>query len=748
MKKLAKLAALLAAAALLFGAVGCSGGDDDDPKSEPTLKSISVAADGDVKDHYNGDETEFDHTGLTVTAHYSDETTKDVTGDATFTATYKDEDGAEKLFPVAEKNIYKVTVTAHYEGMEDTLDTPITITVGDVVLESISVSGSLTKKSYKQGADLDYTGITVKAHYDIGEPVSLSHPQVRFEATYNDGKEFTTSLEPNDYSVTITAHYEGKEASLDEPVTITIEEADDDDDDDGEETYFKSFLASELSGDITREISDDDKTWVITPKSGKTLQKKLDVNVTTYGGKTYTARLAANNSQGEGIIKLKIGAGQTKILRVDAGTSQGSITAANPDKLEDGTIKVGGTTWAVHLAASTKYFEVTGGDDGYVAIDLTGEKANIYAITVVDEAVDTSTIERTAVKVTYNPPVITFAEPAEVGKELKATVADPIKTTTTYTAKVDGVAAPTLEAEDETLSDITFKYSWSKGDNEIPNETTSTYTPEKGGVYTVTVSYTAEDGKPYSASKSVTVKSNITHTVTFEAGEGSFASGEETTFTVHEGLTLKEEYPDFKEPKPTAQEGKVFTGWESSVEGITTESPVTDNVIFTAQYGDKPGQWYGTLTVTTSGTTKADDGTDLTENFADAKKITVTGDGTSQTFNISAAGNSSRRIVDNGLQLNGDNDTVSFETSEKSKIVIKIRSGNDTRKWKVTGPNNFDTGELARKDVKNGEDFKTEYASNYQTITIPNAGAGEWKIIKVGKDEVHLDSIQIATASN
>ena len=434
MKKLAKLAALLAAAALLFGAVGCSGGDDDDPKSEPTLKSISVTANEDVKDHYNGDETEFDHTGLTVTAHYSDETTKDVTGDATFTATYEDEDGTEKEFPVAEKNIYEVTVTAHYEGMEDTLKDPIIITVGDVVLESISVSGTLTKKSYKQGADLDYTGITVKAHYDIGEPVSLSHSQVRFEATYNDGEEFTTRLEPNDYSVTITATYEGEKASLAEPVTITIEEASGEDDDDGEETYFKSFVASDDLGvdtdseSYTSFTSKDELVKILgRAKYQKTGWDTADYDETAGTGYTYTARVKINatDKNGEGkltITKVKVG----DVLRFDGGNAANNvgrkmnITGANK------------TEWEASAQGS---FYLTATAETVVLESMTNEFC-IYGIHVVDEEVEESVTDTTT---TYEKPRVTLSKNAVVKNSdvtITAEIPNATKTTTYSTGRV------------------------------------------------------------------------------------------------------------------------------------------------------------------------------------------------------------------------------------------------------------------------------------------------------------------------
>ena len=431
MKKLAKLAALLAAAALLFGAAGCSGDDDDDPKSEPTLKSISVTADGDVKDHYNGDETEFDHTGITVTAHYSDETTKDVTGDATFTATYEDEDGEEKSFPVAEKNIYKVTVTAHYEGMEDTLKDPIIITVGDVELESISIAADSTAKTtYEQGAAFDYTGITVTAYYDVGEPVVIPNDDVEFTATYgDDNSEFTTSLPPDEYLVTLTAKYKGKEASLD-PVTITIKEADDDDDDDEEETYFKSFVASD-DLDVDTLTSKD---GLVTIGARGEYQDNQSYETSDYDeeagtGYSYTARVRINTTQSDKkgtltITHVKVGS----VLRFDGGNASKDVNrsmnisgAAEGEKVWEaydmGSFYYTATAETVVLESKTNYF-------------------CIYGIHVVDEEVAESVTDTTT---TYEKPVVELSKNAVVKNSdvtITAEIPNATKTTTYSTGRV------------------------------------------------------------------------------------------------------------------------------------------------------------------------------------------------------------------------------------------------------------------------------------------------------------------------
>ena len=649
-KKLSKIALLAASAAfILVGLPACSGDDDD----------------GD------GDEFKAD-TVLVTAAELGASATSAESSDASV-VTAEVSDGGVKL---TSKKEGSATVTAH---AKDCTDATISVTVS----KTGKIKAEVTQKFEKSGRGPSFEGITVTV-VCTDESVKLTEEQLeKVQYLLNSGDEtFAAAIEGYFKDADCTDAYEtgddrlpvfgDDDTALYVKVSVTKEDflaaIEDVEVPETPDTFFESFLASDLSGDIKSEISDDDKTWVITPKSSKTLQKK-SVNVTTYDGKTYTARLAANNSQGEGIIKLKIGAGQTKILRVDAGTSQGSIADANPNSLEDGTIKVGGTTWAVHLAASTNYFEVTGGDDGYVAIDLTGEKANIYAITVVDALVDTSKIDRTAEKVTYNAPEISLAEEADTNSPLTATVAKPTKTTTTYTAKADGVAAATTADKPEELTDITLKYSWSKGGEAISEATGLTYTPTAGGVYTFTASYTAEDGKTYSASKSVTVKSDTKYTVTFEAGDGSFADGA-TTFTVPEGLTLKD--GGFEPPTPTAPEGKVFTGWKSEPDGITIDDPITKNVTFTAQYGDKPAGTPISFTFNSPGVTDANssvtpgtyDGVTLTGSFS--YKNTYLEAGKSTTTNTS---------------------TASFEVAAGAKIVISAAStgSSNSSAYKIDG---------------------------------------------------------------
>ena len=275
MKKITRIAALLAAGALLFGAVGCSGDDDGDPPAK-TLEGIRITTDNTVKTQYDvGAELDL-RTGVKVTAEYSDKSEENVTDRADITATYKDED---KPFTTNATGIFKVTLAAAYEGKEAALEAPITINVG-VKLVSISmevVAVDEVKVTYKQGEPIDSTGIKVTAHYDDESESVLSNSEVEFTATYKDGDEdkpFDTSFAPGKYdNVTLIATYKGKTAKLPAP-PITIEKNDpppeETDPDPTEKTYAWDFQAADLTTAIDTNPLEAKVTYESTP-AGLTL---------------------------------------------------------------------------------------------------------------------------------------------------------------------------------------------------------------------------------------------------------------------------------------------------------------------------------------------------------------------------------------------------------------------------------------------------------------------------------------------
>ena len=117
--------------------------DNSSGTEEKTLTSITL---DDIVDEYNiGEEFE----KPTVIAHYSDNSTEDVTHEATCTGYDMDTAGE-----------YTVTVT--YEGQTTTYD----ITVASpVTLSSIAVETAPTKVSYTVGQSFDPTGLVIRRNY-------------------------------------------------------------------------------------------------------------------------------------------------------------------------------------------------------------------------------------------------------------------------------------------------------------------------------------------------------------------------------------------------------------------------------------------------------------------------------------------------------------------------------------------------------------------------------------------------------
>ena len=215
MKKLAKLTALLAVAAfLLAGFPACSSDDDD---GDPTLDKIEIKVDeSKVKTTYTVGE-DFDRTGITVTATYSDGSTKDVSDEAKYEATCN---GTE--FTTATAGDFEVTLTATYGGKTDSVTCPIKVKAGsttDPTLTGIkiTVDESKVKTTYTVGEDFDRTGITVTATYSDGSTKDVSD-EAKYEATC-DGAAFTTAT-AGDFEVTLTATYGGKTDSVTCPIKV------------------------------------------------------------------------------------------------------------------------------------------------------------------------------------------------------------------------------------------------------------------------------------------------------------------------------------------------------------------------------------------------------------------------------------------------------------------------------------------------------------------------------------------------
>ncbi|MBR0439389.1 MAG: bacterial Ig-like domain-containing protein [Bacilli bacterium] len=118
--------------------------------SSKTLSSISLGGSY-PKSFYTGDT--FSHTGMTVTANYSDSTSADVTSSATWSS--------PDMSTTGEK-----TVTVSYtEGTTKTADYVITVTAAPTAV-SAEVINDMSKKAYYVGDPYDVDGLTLRVTYD------------------------------------------------------------------------------------------------------------------------------------------------------------------------------------------------------------------------------------------------------------------------------------------------------------------------------------------------------------------------------------------------------------------------------------------------------------------------------------------------------------------------------------------------------------------------------------------------------
>ena len=119
-------------------------------ESAKTLSSIAVTTPPAKTEYTVG--TGFDPAGMVVTATYSDQTTKEVTG---YTVT-----------PSGALTKNDTAVTISYTEGETTVTATVPITVKERVLETISVAAQPAKTEYKTGESFDPAGMVIMAWYD------------------------------------------------------------------------------------------------------------------------------------------------------------------------------------------------------------------------------------------------------------------------------------------------------------------------------------------------------------------------------------------------------------------------------------------------------------------------------------------------------------------------------------------------------------------------------------------------------
>ena len=389
MKKLAKLTALLAVAAfLLAGFPACSSDDDD---GDPTLDKIEIKVDeSEVKTTYTVGE-DFDRTGITVTATYSDGSTKDVSDEAKYEATCN---GTE--FTTATAGDFEVTLTATYGGKTDSVTCPIKVKAGsttDPTLTGIkiTVDESKVKTTYTVGEDFDRTGITVTATYSDGSTKDVSD-EAKYEATC-DGAAFTTAT-AGDFEVTLTATYGGKTDSVTCPIKVKAggisgggnegenQGGDGNGGTGGEETpdnpngQFTPITV--FDGSTMTQITDlPSCVTCIDPNT----KQSVDKNSKSLNGKTFSYRFkfgGTDDTDDHSKNALKISTGTTSAVKV-------VVYAMCSNSSNTGSIKASGSGDAVTLLtnggsalAASEELSVTPDSDGNIYIWAADNAMNVY----------------------------------------------------------------------------------------------------------------------------------------------------------------------------------------------------------------------------------------------------------------------------------------------------------------------------------------------------------------------------------
>ena len=194
-----KIGTLILAIGLVLGFSSCK-----TETEEVTLEKIEITAQPSKTEYLVGEE--LDTTGLEVTATYSDESTKDVTAEATITGYDKEKAGEQ-------------TVTVSYTEEEVTVQTTYKVTVREAPSEPDNepAKTELTK--------IELTTAPTKTKYFVGDSIELAG--LKITATYTDGttadvtdKVTTSGFDSSEAaeSQTVTVTYEGKTVTF----TVTI----------------------------------------------------------------------------------------------------------------------------------------------------------------------------------------------------------------------------------------------------------------------------------------------------------------------------------------------------------------------------------------------------------------------------------------------------------------------------------------------------------------------------------------------
>ena len=214
------------------------------PPSNRTLSSISLS--GTYPTTFKVGDT-FSHEGMTVTATYDDNTTEDVTEDASFEGYDMSTAGDQE-------------VTVSYTEGEETETATYNITVKNVLLTDITLSGDYPT-TFNVGDTFSHEGMTVTATYDDN-----TTEDVTADATF-DGFDMNTAGEQ-----TVTVSYTKGEVTKTATYTITV-----------------NALTGDAYALVTNvsDLADGDNVIIVNKSAGKAISTTQNGNNRAATGVTF-----------------------------------------------------------------------------------------------------------------------------------------------------------------------------------------------------------------------------------------------------------------------------------------------------------------------------------------------------------------------------------------------------------------------------------------------------------------------------
>jgi len=183
----------------------------------PTLRSIAISGNLTTTAYNTGDAPSY--SGLTVTGTYSDNSTADLTSQATWTVSPT----------TLTASTTQITVTATVGTVSATQT--YNVTVAAPTLQSIAISGSLTTTVYNTGDAPSYAGLTATGTYSDGStadltqsatwtvsPSTLAASTTQISVTAKVGTVSATKT----YSVTVTTPIVQQDAQLEVGFILTV----------------------------------------------------------------------------------------------------------------------------------------------------------------------------------------------------------------------------------------------------------------------------------------------------------------------------------------------------------------------------------------------------------------------------------------------------------------------------------------------------------------------------------------------